>query len=490
MERKQVRYLIGVQLDKIHFMRSIVLIVLINFVSIRAFCQNNLLTVLRQSEILTSYYELTAAGAKILYLPMDFGGSTFSSDQEQAISILKNAQIARIDLVYSDYPAKADFSPLTRKRLLALQKALPAVFANKNIQIRKIRQTIGSTRSVAAGLQHGFFIYYRPLPGKGSGTAEVTKLTSLLRTTPSASIDSLTEARIGSEVGFCWQTTIVEDTLQALIPTLEAGYTRTITKIAIKEAVSRGLIAKDAEKEYLTISDSAFSVEDRLDGGCEMADYSVFESTDSTVTQIFKRHKWAHAIIIADVTGSMYPYTAQLLKWLQLNLTDKQTKYFVFFNDGDDKDDDKKVIGHTGGIYSVATNSYDEVENTVTMAMRNGSGGDLPENNIEALLASDELCKSCDSIVMIVDNWAPIKDISLLTAYHKPVKVVICGVFDKINKDYLKLARDTKGSIHLIEQDIYSLAELKEGQTIKIHGITYKLVDGNFVDEAGYKKTM
>jgi hypothetical protein len=41
-----------------------------------------------------------------------------------------------------------------------------------------------------------------------------------------------------------------------------------------------------------------------------------------------------------------------------------------------------------------------------------------------------------------------------------------------------------------MEEDIYALAELKEGQTIKIHGITYKLVDGNFVNEAEYKKTM
>ena len=369
-------------------MRSIVLIVLINFVSIGAFCQNTLLTILRQSETLTSYYELTAAGAKILYLPMDYGRSTLSSEQAEAISILKNTQIARIDLVYSDYPAKTDFSSLTQKRLLALQKALPAVFANKNIQFRKIRQTIGSTRSVAAGLQHGFFIYYRPLPAKGSGKAEVTKLTSLLRTTPSVgleaappasapvdstSIDYVSEGRMGPSFGPCWQTTITEDTLDASIPALQAGYTRTITKIAVKEAVKRGLITKDVEKEYLAYSDSTFSVEDRLDGGCEMADYSIFEPTDSTVAQTFKRHKWAHAMIIADVTGSMYPYTAQLLKWLQLNLTDKQTKYFVFFNDGDDKDDDKKIIGHTGGIYSVATNSYDEVEKTVTTAMRNGS---------------------------------------------------------------------------------------------------------------------
>ncbi len=114
--------------------------------------------------------------------------------------------------------------------------------------------------------------------------------------------------------------------------------------------------------------------------------------------------------------------------------------------------------------------------------MTNGSGGDAPENNIEALLESDRICKSCDSIVMIADNWASVKDLSLLVSYHKPVKVVVCGVLGRINKDYLKLARDTKGSIHLIEEDIYSLSELKEGGTIKIHGLTYQLLEGNFID--------
>jgi len=62
--------------------------------------------------------------------------------------------------------------------------------------------------------------------------------------------------------------------------------------------------------------------------------------------------------------------------------------------------------------------------------------------------------------------------------------VIVCGVFDAINKDYLKLVRDTKGSLHLIEEDIYNLAEIKEGETIKIHGVKYKLVKGEFVPAA------
>jgi len=148
---------------------------------------------------------------------------------------------------------------------------------------------------------------------------------------------------------------------------------------------------------------------------------------------------------------------------------------FQKLNDGDNKEDDKKVIGKTGGLYSVFSNKYDEIEKTIVTAMTNGSGGDAPENNIEALLESNKICSDCDSIVMIADNWAPVKDLSLIASYHKPVKVVLCGVYNKINPDYLKLARETKGSLHLIEEDIYSLSQLKEGETIKIHGATYKL---------------
>ena len=193
----------------------------------------------------------------------------------------------------------------------------------------------------------------------------------------------------------------------------------TITRITVKDALSRGLISKDQEKEYRAWGDSVICVEDKRDGGCITGDYLIYDVTDTTVTQVFKRHNWGHSFIIADVTGSIYPYTAQLLKWLQLNLTDKENKYFIFFNDGDNKDDDKKIIGKTGGIYSIVTNEYDQVEKTITKAMTNGSGGDAPENNIEALLESDKICKSCDSIVMIADNWAPVKDLSLLASYRR-----------------------------------------------------------------------
>jgi hypothetical protein len=455
-------------------MKPFIFVILFCGLSATAFCQNSVISILKQKEEFVPYYEMAAAGSSVLFLPMNFGKSSFSYLQEGAVMRLKHAEIARVDLVYSDFPAKTDITPLTQKRLEALKKILPGVFLDKNIEFRKVRQTIGTTEETAAGLQHGFFIYFRPLPTKTSGKEEVRKLATLLgETSKKTKRDS---------IGWCSQWTMRVDTSMENMPPLPEGCTRTITKMSLTDAVADKLLGKEYEKEFRAWGDSAYYIEDVRGDGCEMEEYSIYEETDTTVAKVFKRHNWSHSFVIADVTGSMYPYTGQLLKWLKLNLTDKTERYFIFFNDGDDKEDDKKVIGKTGGIYPVVTNVYDSVEETVKRAMTNGSGGDIPENNIEALLESDRICKNCDSIVMIVDNWAPIKDLVLLKDYHKPVKVVVCGVFDKINKDYLKLARDTKGSIHLIEEDIYNLSKLKEGETLTIHGQTYKLVGGEFVD--------
>ncbi|AEW00156.1 hypothetical protein A4D02_28515 [Niastella koreensis] len=457
-------------------MRLMPLVTLIIFISLKGYCQNSITSSVTAKEIFRPYYELTEAGGKVLYLPMDYGRSDFSNNQKEAIKRLENAVIVRIDLVYSDYPARTDFSLLTKKRLESLQRIIPKVFLDKSIEFRKIRQTIGKTQNIASGLQHGFFIYFRPLPTKTSGKKEARKLKALLAD------GEAEKAGDTNNVTWCSQITICVDTNKVNLPVLPEEYTRTITKISVKKAVSRELIEKESEKEYLQFGDSVFCIEDKREDGCDEVGYLIYTPVDSTVTKVFKRHNWKNSFIVVDVTGSMYPYTAQLLKWLQLTLTDNVKRWFLFFNDGDSKDDNKKVIGKTGGIYSVFTNKYDEIERTIITAMENGSGGDLPENNIEALIESDRICSHCDSIVMIADNWAPVKDISFLAGYHKPVKIVLCGVFDKINKDYLKLARETKGSIHLIEEDIYSLSLLKEGETIKIHGVTYKLIEGNFVD--------
>lgn len=48
-----------------------------------------------------------------------------------------------------------------------------------------------------------------------------------------------------------------------------------------------------------------------------------------------------------------------------------------------------------------------------------------------------------DSFIMIADNNAPIKDITLIKQVTKPVNIILCGVTDKIHPNYVELAAKT-----------------------------------------------
>ncbi|MGC4036767.1 MAG: hypothetical protein QM764_12480 [Chitinophagaceae bacterium] len=433
--------------------------------------------ILQSPETKVDFYTVAEAGCRVMYLPMEFGKSDFTFLQKEFLEKLDSSIVIGVDLVYTDFPKKTDFFPLNKKRLEHLQRIFPALFDNDKIAFRKFRQN-AETKEIAIGLTHGFYIYYRPIPSKRLTEVEIKKLKDMLR---SGEIHDRVVSSDTSAVDYpCFLETAVTDT--GLIPDPISGYTQKVRSVSIKDAIKEKLIDTF---EYPG-KDSIYFVYYYRDEGCDSYGESVisFDSIDSTVSSVFRRNKWKSSVIIADVTGSMYPYTGQFLQWLKLNMVNRDEKEFIFFNDGDDKRDAEKIIGKTGGIYSVHANSYDEVESVVMNAMNNGSGGDAPENNIEALIHSQEFCAKCDSVIMVVDNWAPVKDMILLGQIHRPVKIVVCGVFDRINTDYLKIARETKGSIHLIEEDIYNLSDIKEGGSIRIHGKNYKLIKGEFVSIA------
>jgi hypothetical protein len=203
---------------------------------------------------------------------------------------------------------------------------------------------------------------------------------------------------------------------------------------------------------------------------------------DSTVFSVLRRHSnWNEITIVCDVTGSMAPYTTQLLLWYKLNCIGNKINYFTFFNDGDNKPDRKKKIGSTGGIYNIPAGNYEAVEKTIQKAMNSGSGGDAPENNCEALLIAIKNNPHAKEFVMIADNFANIKDFELIKQINKPIHIIICGTNNFIvNTDYLDLARATKGSIHSIEQDIENMVNINEGQIIKFEGKKYVLEHGKF----------
>jgi hypothetical protein len=203
---------------------------------------------------------------------------------------------------------------------------------------------------------------------------------------------------------------------------------------------------------------------------------------DFVVERVLKRNAWKDMLIVTDMTGSMSPYILQLFLWFKLNTIDNKAKQFLFFNDGDTKLTEDKVIGATGGLYHTKSNEYEDVEKEAIRCLLSGDGGDATENDVEALLKGIDLCPDCQEVVLIADNNAPVRDLVLMQKLKKPIRVILCGAIDTINPQFLDLARTTKGSVHLIEEDLVDLININEGESIEIYGVRYVILNNRFVE--------
>lgn len=214
-------------------------------------------------------------------------------------------------------------------------------------------------------------------------------------------------------------------------------------------------------------------------------DYASIRPTPSgkIVTETLVRNKWTNAALVCDVTGSMAPYNAQVVDWLSAHFNPKDSVFtwYVYFNDGDDRKDISKRVGSTGGVYSFRPANFDDALNRMGQAMNAGTGGDLEENNIEALLQAEKDCPSCRSTVLIADNLATPRDLSLIPKLTKPVHVIVCGTNPVVNVAYLNLARATKGTVHFGGKDYINLHTFEDGATVQIGKEIYVLKNGKFV---------
>ncbi|MBT4775390.1 MAG: hypothetical protein HON99_06695 [Crocinitomicaceae bacterium] len=207
------------------------------------------------------------------------------------------------------------------------------------------------------------------------------------------------------------------------------------------------------------------------------------------INKLKKYSYWKNRVIVTDVTGSMYPYTKQILLWLKLNYTKHSNQSYVFFNDGDGPKT-KKYIGKTGGIYYCKnSDGFNNILKTAAKAMNNSKGNiDLVENDLEAIDKGCEKFWQAKNIVLIADNNAPPRDTALLVNIDKPVHVILCGVKDDraIRTAYLNLAYKTNGSIHTMEQDLLFITQSNEGKTFTFMGNNYIVRNGKL---ERYEKT-
>lgn len=206
------------------------------------------------------------------------------------------------------------------------------------------------------------------------------------------------------------------------------------------------------------------------------------KSASKTVSYALGKVEYPSAVIVCDVTGSMAPFTAQMLEFISKAILDKDTSFLgvVVFNDGDNRPDKSKNIGKTGGVYEAPTANSEEVFETIMKGMTKGCGGDLPENNLEAVLQAEKSFPNCKSIVMIADNIATPRDMSLLSKVKTPIHVIVCGNTPELNEVYLDIAYQTKGSVFFNNQTIKDIHLFEEGGTVSVGKYIYVLVKGKF----------
>lgn len=374
-------------------------------------------------------------------------------------------QVTAIDLVFTDYPSDDALIKLNTQRLQYLFKKYPALGSNKNIDWKLVRQTDGTLKDPALTLFHGFVIYYRPAQNAATIKTDLIKLKELL--TPK-------EEPVIKRNGF-----VTGDTTE-LRKQYEIEEYTTVLKLPVAEALQYVGI-DEKEKVVYKKYDSLFVYV--KPGGDSSTRIVMQAPPDSTVIKVLNRMQWNNMLVVADVTASTYAFSGQLLLWLKLHEAERRIKQFVFFNDGDDKDDENKMVGSTGGIYSTSSSVFEVVEQLVFKTMSAGNGGNIPENNIEALLHGLRACPDCASVVMIADNSSAVSDMALLKQVGKPVHIILCGVHDVMNTDYLNIAKSTGGSVHTAEEDILQLVHFKEGQIITLLGRNYVIKNGNFVSQ-------
>jgi hypothetical protein len=432
---------------------------------------------------------------------------------------LKKAGELIIEIVCTDFPASLNLTQLNQGRLDSFFKCFPLVSRKLIRSVQILRQMDGSEKQNAKSMFHGMVVHFRVVQTKEGMKSELAKLDSLIGSDledkkPELKVD-ISKARLDSVSKASrkhwtfpktqkWRGGMMLNGNFFTIEQLKAlGHdTSCYLILSPKKALKKGFISrKEYVQEnlkyasflfffYCVESDSNFTDSKETPTANILIDsVSITKQTteelkqlpDSTILKAFKRNHWKDFAITGDVTGSMYSYTAQLLLWIKLQSLDSLTNNFTFFNDGDDKPDYKKKIGQTGGIYQKSCVSFSEVLNLIKGTMLAGGGGDSPENDVEALLASESQFSEIAFHVLIADNWAPLKDQKLIKKLTKPVRVVLCGVLDYyVTVDYLNLARQTGGSVHLMEQDLYNLARMHEGETLTIGKKSFRIDGGEF----------
>lgn len=232
----------------------------------------------------------------------------------------------------------------------------------------------------------------------------------------------------------------------------------------------RGMYYRDGKKPDFTQEEVARQAmkeaapDDRTEDWINAVEKSeVFRSMEEVITR-------ERIAMVMDVTTSMTLHLASMNWWIANSADSLNVVHYTFFNDGDNADDKKKKSGKTGGIYH--GNKLRDLPATLMDAMRKGNGGDIVENDFEAVLAAQNQQSGADALLLIVDNFSDVRDENLLSQVRMKTHVLIAGDVTYVRECYLNLAKATGGDV-LVNGRRISLENVQKGGQITIAQSTY-----------------
>jgi hypothetical protein len=441
-------------------------------------------------------------GRTVVLLSCPFASPVF--DHPDAVTPLKGHVIEKVQLVYTTYRQDESFSQqkLNQQRLRNLEQLLPDAFASPLTEWELVGQTGATTPEEGRNYFHGFVITYRIAPSPTSMKEEIKTLDSafsgLLKVRKPGDTSfsggafpgegtppELGILRMPDGTGIVLRKDIPEDSLRFYLRASTPGASIGTAKYADS---SHSTIIVTEYFEGHRIKREWKLEEHKADpGGFDFLGKKYLNNPDSVVMTVFRRNTWTNFVMVCDVTGSMSPYTAQIFAVLPGVVENRRCKGFLFFNDGDKKTTQEKKDLKAGGLYWTRAMRFDSAYYTAKKCMNNGDGGDLPENNVEALITAEKINPGGE-LVLIADNWASPRDLSECDKIKSPVHVVLCSARSGVNPDYLFLARVTNGSVHTRDQDVTNLGAMQEGEQVKIGIQTFLLHNDHFIPMENFSR--
>jgi hypothetical protein len=398
-------------------------------------------------------------------LPMEFAQADFFQYMNE--DWLRRQKVKRVQLVYTKYRQSEKFNQyiLNLERLEKLKIIWPELFSDKAIIWQLIMQTGATDDETAKTYFHGFIITFEK--DLAEEKAKTERLTF---------DDWLNKVQLGRD------SVYEEVSYRKRSKRVPTGYYLPTSERKQKQGIRYDKPGKDRIREYELKVDSTRTVTTKKTFIPDKSSISKLSALpDTSVIAILKRNdQWPERLhFVVDVTGSMSPFTIQILLWFKIHF-EKGTG-FTFFNDGDRKSDSQKPMGKAGGIYKLFANTPEEVQQKAKQAMMAGDGGDARENDVEALIAAQKFDPTADALVLIADNSAGARDISLIGQVNKPVFVILCGPQTFIHPDYLAIAKHTGGSLHTLKKDFTDFDNIKENQQVVFAGNRYTYSKGRFI---------